>query len=166
MLLILLTHRAPLQSCVPNTNGTEVAAYGARVYCGQYSEDSSFFYTCDQSFEVHLYDTTVAPLKEVRILNRRFGGDSHQTSLKHIKTIQGTGRWTTTDAHLSPDNQWMIYSSITPIVHLCPTRSVGSNEQVKLDFSAGGMDGNGIWSLRFSGDSREIVAGGTGGSIS
>lgn len=33
---------------VPNSPGTEVAKYGANIYCGQYSQDGSFFYTCAQ----------------------------------------------------------------------------------------------------------------------
>ncbi|KAF8641249.1 hypothetical protein AX17_000883 [Amanita inopinata Kibby_2008] len=33
---------------VPNTNGTAVASFGANVYSGQYSADSSFYYTCSQ----------------------------------------------------------------------------------------------------------------------
>lgn len=149
-----------LASFVPNTNGTEVARYPARCYCGQYSEDSSFFYTCTQDFQVHLYDTTANPYKKVHrnedtpYSSRRahtygLSGGSHLTSLKSIKTIQGRhGSWTITDANLSPDNQWMIYSSITPYVHLVPTRqeveTQGRDNQVMLDFSNNGNDDAGV----------------------
>lgn len=109
---IMLTD-AP-QDYVPNSNGTEVAKYPARSYCGQYSEDSSFFYTCTQDFKVHLYDTTASPSRVVR---RHADADSrrtryhvsmatdHFTSLKPIKTIQGRhGTWTVTgsSAHAAP----------------------------------------------------------------
>lgn len=114
--------------------------------------DSSFFYTCTQDFRVQMYDTTVAPSREVLKLNDRTGfrhsayytsfGTTQYTSLKPIRTIQGRmGNWTITDANLSPDNQWMIYSSITPVVHLVPTkvepgiRTDASDRQVPLDFS-------------------------------
>lgn len=149
-----------LASFVPNTNGTEVARYPARCYCGQYSEDSSFFYTCTQDFQVHLYDTTANPYKKVhrnedaqsnlrRPYSYGLSGGSHLTSLKSIKTIQGRhGSWTITDANLSPDNQWMIYSSITPYVHLVPTRqdvqTQGRDNQVMLDFSNNGNDDAGV----------------------
>ncbi|PWN53676.1 WD40 repeat-like protein [Violaceomyces palustris] len=176
--------KAELASFVPNSNGVEVARYPARCYCGQYSEDSSFFYTCTQDFKVQMYDTTVAGSKKVkelddgRSLPRRslyyhsFGSKQY-TSLKPIKTIQGRqGNWTITDANLSPDNQWMIYSSITPFVHLVPTREdiesggrSNSDNQVMLDFSNSSDDDVGIWSIRFSGDSREIVAGAHFGDI-
>lgn len=55
------------------------------------------------------------------------------------------------DATLSPDNRWMIYSSITPYVHLVPTRyeaeaevSTQSEQQVMLDFSNQGSDDAGV----------------------
>jgi WD repeat-containing protein 23 len=72
--------------------------------------------------------------------------------LKPIKTIQGRhGSWTITDANLSPDNQWMIYSSITPYVHLVPTKQEmdtggrrQSDNQVMLDFSNHGDDNAGV----------------------
>ncbi|KAL1634497.1 hypothetical protein SLS56_002190 [Neofusicoccum ribis] len=51
---------------------------------------------------------------------------------KYYKTVEYPyGQWTITDASLSPDNKFLAYSSIRSI----------------------------IWSLRFSGDGREIVAG-------
>nr|CDI51619.1 wd40 repeat-like protein [Melanopsichium pennsylvanicum 4] len=176
--------KADMASFVPNTNGTIVATYPARVYCGQYSQDSSFFYTCTQDFRVHMYDTTTAGPTRVqvhddgprRVRNSWFFssmGTTQYTSLNMTKSIQGRqGNWTITDANLSPDNQWMIYSSITPYVHLVPTRQdfdtggrTPSDNQVMLDFSNTEDDDTGIWSIRFSGDSREIVAGAHFGDI-
>ncbi|KAJ1027841.1 hypothetical protein NDA13_003294 [Ustilago tritici] len=176
--------KADLASFVPNTNGTIVASYPARVYCGQYSQDSSFFYTCTQDFRVHMYDMTTAGPKKVqvhddgprRVRNSWFFssmGTTQYTSLNMTKSIQGRqGNWTITDANLSPDNQWMIYSGITPFVHLVPTKQafdtggrIPSDNQVMLDFSNIGDDDTGIWSIRFSGDSREIVAGAHFGDI-
>lgn len=152
-----------MDDLLPNSSGTEVARYPARVYCGQYSQDSSFFYTCTQDFRVQMYDTTAASSR--RVLRMHEGqsslprrsqyytsfGSTQYTSLKPIKTIQGRmGSWTITDANLSPDNQWMIYSSITPRVHLVSTRAEAqgaqdfSDRQVPLDFSAGADDGGGV----------------------
>lgn len=155
--------KADMASFVPNTNGTIVASYPARVYCGQYSQDSSFFYTCTQDFRVHMYDTTVAGPKTVqvhddgprRVRNSWFFssmGTTQYTSLNMTKSIQGRqGNWTITDANLSPDNQWMIYSSITPFVHLVPTKQhfesggrTPSDNQVMLDFSNTGDDDTGV----------------------
>lgn len=155
--------KADMASFVPNTNGTVVASYPARVYCGQYSQDSSFFYTCTQDFRVHMYDTTLAGPKTVQVYDdgpRRdrnswffsSAGATQHTSLNLIKSIQGRqGNWTITDANLSPDNQWMVYSSITPYVHLVPTKQtldtggrMSSDHQVMLDFSNTGDDDTGV----------------------
>lgn len=57
------------------------------------------------------------------------------------------------DATLSPDNRWMIYSSITPYVYLVPTGhgaeaesevTTHSEQQVMLDFSNQGSDDAGV----------------------
>lgn len=168
---------------IPNTNGTAVASYAANVYCGQFSKDSSFYYTCCQDFRLHIYDMTSPPspyMKRQRNLRRSATGvwdDSdrnHDTTLKILKTIQGcTGRWTITDSHLSPDNERMIYSSISPIVYMTSTLD-SSVTQTPISFQDPNQrqrarahwgwdeDSFGIWSCRFSADGNEVVAGGSG----
>lgn len=97
--------------------------YDSRAYSGQFSLDGSFFYACLQDFSVHLYDST------------------DLDNLKEYKIVRGeTYRWTITDANLSPDNQWLIYSSITPIVYLAKT-TPDEDVQYTLDFSDGGYGG-------------------------
>jgi DDB1- and CUL4-associated factor 11 len=94
---------------------------------------------------------------------------------KYYKTVDYPfGQWTITDASLSPDNRWLAYSSIRHIVCLAPTDPSDTSDPALLDFtnfapsadasarrptSDWGRRGFGIWSLRFSGDGREIVAG-------
>ncbi|KAI3627698.1 hypothetical protein CBS14141_001699 [Malassezia furfur] len=105
-----------------------------------------------------VYDTTMAPRKRPETVRDTsyFGGMDDDaieqvTSLNLIQTVEAQrGQWTITDVNLSPDNQWIVYSSISPYVGLSPVRHV--------DDDAGGA-ANQIWSLRFSGDSREIIAG-------
>lgn len=36
------------ERAIPNSTGVDVARYDANVYCGQYSKDGTFFYTCAQ----------------------------------------------------------------------------------------------------------------------
>ncbi len=193
---------------VPNHDGVEVARYpGAPAYTAGYSRDGSFYYTCAKDFNIQLYDMTSAPSRTVQRLYpkgvapgrgasrlRRTGlfnpaydeqDDSIYTTLQRKKTVRGkVGGWTVTDADLSPDQNWMIYSTASSAVTLIPTAaaSEGTEDetdaydgQVVLDFSsrerAGlaeairGYDGITIWSLRFSGDSREIVAGAKDGIV-
>jgi len=91
---------------------------------------------------------------------------------KYYKVVDNPhGSWTITDASLSSDNRWLAYSSISNLVCLASTDPGDHSEPATLDFSrmsrTSGSRGYsrspynrfGIWSLRFSGDGREIVAG-------
>ncbi|KIM47605.1 hypothetical protein M413DRAFT_439274 [Hebeloma cylindrosporum] len=171
-----LTSREDLQSTlVPNTNGTAVATYDANMYTAQFSDDSSFYYTCAQDFKLHVFDMRAPPTSDTTpgYLYRRLGGDpSLSTRMPVRKVIQGhPGRWTITDANLSPDNERMIYSSITPTVYMTSTAPDGNSMQIPIPFSdpssrtspfSGYGEHFGIWSCRFSADGNEVVAGGSG----
>jgi WD repeat-containing protein 23 len=79
------------------------------------------------------------------------------------------GQWTITDASLSTDNRFLAYSSLGHIVCLSSTDVNSQQEQRALDFTNitsstrrrgwRGYRDFAIWSVRFSGDGREIVAG-------
>ncbi|PFH52343.1 hypothetical protein AMATHDRAFT_140392 [Amanita thiersii Skay4041] len=150
-----------VSNLIPNTSGTSVASFSANIYTGQYSTDSSFYYTCGQDFRLHVFDTT-SPLDST--LSRRVDAGLNSRMLIR-KSVQGRhGRWTITDANLSPDNERMIYSSITPTVYMTNV-SDDSTGQIPIPFgesSLGSFDVFGIWSCRFSADGNEVVAGGSG----
>ncbi|KAG9314168.1 WD40-repeat-containing domain protein [Chiua virens] len=167
---------------IPNSNGTAVASNGANLYVGQFSKDSSFYYTCCQDFRLHVYDMTSPPTKYLeprrntrrRVPPLRDDEHDHESTLKILKTIQGhPGRWTITDSHLSPDNERMIYSSISPTVYMTNTLD-SSTVQTPIRFVDQGRrqarplwgthdeDSFGIWSCRFSADGKEVIAGGSG----
>ncbi|PKI86053.1 hypothetical protein MVES_000420 [Malassezia vespertilionis] len=170
-----LAHKTSYTPMIPNSKGVIMAEYSAPCYSGQYSEDASFFYTCNRDMRVHIYDTTKPPLKraikyrEDEVHTHALDPADQTTSLNLMQTVEARGgQWTITDVNLSPDNQWIIYSSISPYVSLSPVKRMEDEEapqQVTLDFSSPENDHFGIWSLRFSGDSREILAGGHCGSI-
>ncbi|ORY07976.1 WD40 repeat-like protein [Basidiobolus meristosporus CBS 931.73] len=124
----------------PSGRGQVVAHYDSRPYSGQFSEDGTFFYACGQDFLVHIYDTTGPEFVETKVI------------------VGETGRWTITDASLSSDNQWIIYSSISPVLYMAKT-DPHDDTQHALDFGRDEYPGFGLWSIRFSGDAREIVAG-------
>ncbi|WVF66532.1 hypothetical protein IAT40_001272 [Kwoniella sp. CBS 6097] len=104
--------------------------------------------------------------------NGRRGFPDEESSLKSIKTVQGVdGSWTVTDCDVDRRGEKMIYSSITPYVHMVYTNEF-DQEHTELDFSssrgrrdAWGYERIGIWSIRFSADGREVVAGANGGKI-
>ncbi|OAL40040.1 hypothetical protein AYO20_00458 [Fonsecaea nubica] len=145
------------QDQVPNSNTADkIIHYDSRAYSGQFSDDGNFFFSCTQNFKVRMYDT------------------SNPYEWKYYKTVDYPfGQWTITDATLSPDNKWLAYSSIRHTVCLAPTDPTDHSDHTLLDFTnfapgSGmgrptygymGRHGFGIWSLRFSGDGREIVAG-------
>ncbi|KAH8835624.1 WD40-repeat-containing domain protein [Flagelloscypha sp. PMI_526] len=168
-----LTKEHVLTNLVPNTDGVAVASCPANIYTGSFSADSSFYYTCSQDFQLHVFDTNASKSARPNGLRRypQHGQPSPVTSRLHLKhTIQGRpGRWTITDANLSPDNERMIYSSITPTVYMADMKDPTA-PQVPICFSDSERtrrawdwdDGFGIWSCRFSADGNEVVAGGSG----
>ncbi|KAI0931267.1 hypothetical protein AcW1_001283 [Taiwanofungus camphoratus] len=162
---------------LPNTSGTSVASYQANAYVGQYSSDSAFYYTCVRDFRLHVYDTAapLVPYSPIRSRVRDEMDYGHETTMKVIKTIHAhPGRWTITDSHLSPDNQRMIYASISNTVYMTTTLD-SSPVQTPIRFAdpLRGRRGAtnvwdyedehfGIWSCKFSADGNEVIAGGSG----
>ncbi|CAL1693996.1 unnamed protein product [Somion occarium] len=155
---------------IPNSNGVAVARYSANAYVGQYSSDSSFYYTCVRDFRLHIYDTT-APVEPTDDASAR-RSPGHLTTMKVIKDIQAhADNWTITDSHLSPDNQRMIYATVSNNVYMTSTLD-SSTEHRAINFSDNTSrrprrslrydddDYYGIWSCKFSADGNEIVAGG------
>ncbi|KIX06224.1 uncharacterized protein Z518_04199 [Rhinocladiella mackenziei CBS 650.93] len=150
-------NRLIAQDSVPSTGTADkIIHYDSRAYSGQFSDDGNFFFSCTQNFKVRMYDT------------------SNPYEWKYYKTVDYPfGQWTITDATLSPDNKFLAYSSIRHTVCLAPTDPTDHSDYTLLDFTnfapgSGmghptygymGRHGFGIWSLRFSGDGREIVAG-------
>ncbi|KAL1968042.1 hypothetical protein VTN77DRAFT_2171 [Rasamsonia byssochlamydoides] len=141
--------RSVFQDMIPSSTPDKIIHFDSRCYSGQFSDDGNFFFCCSQDFRVRMYDT------------------SNPFEWKYYKTVNYPfGQWTITDATLSPDNKYLAYSSIRHLVCLAPTDPNDHSDPILLDFSnmrrrAGGYGNShfGIWSLRFSGDGREIVAG-------
>ncbi|KAK4151915.1 LEC14B protein [Chaetomidium leptoderma] len=135
------------QSMIPSTKPEMVIHYDDPVCCGQFSDDGNFFYSCD--FKVRLYDT------------------SSPYNWKHYKTATYPfGQWTMTDADLSPDNKWLAFSSLQPHVAIASTDPNDTGDPYSLDLADGDSGRNdnmfggfAIFSVRFSGDGRQLVAG-------
>ena len=135
------------QKMIPSTTPDTIIHYDHRCYSGQFSNDGNFFFSCTQhDFRVRMYDT------------------SNPYHWKYYKTVHyPNGQWTITDASLSPDNRLLAYSSIRSMVCLAQTDPEVNAQPMHLDFSnlrgSQPTRGFGIWSIRFSGDGKEIVAG-------
>ncbi|ORY53391.1 WD40-repeat-containing domain protein [Leucosporidium creatinivorum] len=170
---------------IPNTPGVEVAQHQSKVYSGQYSADGNFFYSASQAMRVYIYDTRNAPRTGNKSVldapiprsNSMYGTSwQHRTSMKTIKVVKANRalcQWTITDATLSADNQFLCYSSITPYLHLVKTGEEtgawesGDDDQTVLDITngRGSMSRFGVWSVRFSNDAKELVAGANDGQM-
>ncbi|KAF3930210.1 hypothetical protein ABW20_dc0102834 [Dactylellina cionopaga] len=135
------------QSLIP-TSTDKVMHFDSRCYSGQFSDDGDFFYCCSQDLVVRLYDT------------------SNPYDWKYHKRVEYPGgHWTITDASLSPDNKQLAYSSLDSSVYMARTQTDGGDDDLTLlDFAFGPRryamrNGTPIWSIRFSGDGKELVAG-------
>ncbi|KAG6008412.1 hypothetical protein E4U43_000154, partial [Claviceps pusilla] len=147
------------QALIPGTRADQIIHYDDPVYSGQFSDDGNFFFSCCQDFQVRMYDT------------------SNPYNWKHYKTVSYPwGQWTLTDASLSPDNRWLAYTSIQSMVSIAPTDPNDTGDPYTLELYDGpelrpeqrgwrSHGGFGIWSIRFSGDGRELVAGTSANSL-
>lgn len=144
---------------IPASNADMIIHYNQPVYSGQFSDNGNFFFSANKDYHVRMYDT------------------SNPYKWRHYKTVEYPhGQWTLTDASLSPDNKYLAYTSIRSQVCLAPTDPNDMGDPYVLDLSDMGGGRNlgyrsrfggsfGIWSISFSGDGRELVAGATGGQI-
>ncbi|EEA19496.1 hypothetical protein TMatcc_009633 [Talaromyces marneffei ATCC 18224] len=143
--------RLVFQDLIPSSKPEKILRFDEPCYSGQFSDDGNFFFSCNQDFKVRMYDT------------------SNPHDWRYYKTVPFMGgQWTITDATLSPDNKWLAVSSIQRQVTLASTDPNDTSDPLILDFAPNRRHYNGrfgIWSLRFSGDGREIVAGTANSSV-
>lgn len=135
---------------LPSTATRVVDQRQSRGYIGQFTPDGNLFVAAFQhERKIRLYDVH---------------GDWRLKKDIHARGLQ----WTVTDTALSSDNRFLLYSSITPDVHLVNIASSGGVESVanvtdihdSLSFLNGGRTQRlGIWSLAWSSNNQEIVAG-------
>ena len=152
---------------IPNTSGTIVSRTSAPTYSGEHSSDGKLFYSADRNFNINIYDPNKPLVSPHSGVDEEYR-EEHETTMHHIARITGNySGWTITDCHLSSDNNWLIYSRISPTAHLVNLEA--PETQIPLPFLDNGYSdfgyGTGLWSLRFSADNSEIVAGGSDGQI-
>ncbi|CAI5996205.1 unnamed protein product [Closterium sp. NIES-65] len=131
----------------------------SRAYIGQFSGDRDLFVAGFQDRRIRVYDVDRGWALRKDVIARNL-------------------RWTITDTALSPDQRFLVYASITPIVHLVNV-GYGSGEveslanvtdiHEELNFTAVESRRRersfGIWSLQFSSDGRELIAGSSDRSL-
>ncbi|KAJ3297066.1 hypothetical protein HDU76_006652, partial [Blyttiomyces sp. JEL0837] len=142
---------------IPNRGPFEIEQYQAQPYCGQFTRDGKLFYTATQDFQIHIYNAAAG--------------------FNKVKLIRGhPGSWTITDSDISRDNRNLIYSSLHDTIMMAPLdpdflhHAGGSRIRPPIDGNEDHRhlsldDSVGVYSIRFSDDGREVVAGCSGGLI-
>ncbi|KAJ4837039.1 L14B protein [Turnera subulata] len=151
----------------------------SRAYVSQFSADGSLFIAGFQGSHIRIYDVEKGWKVQKNILAKSL-------------------RWTITDTSLSPDQRYLVYASLSPVVYLADIGSSATESLANvtvcidwssvayldnidlrwktcilqelhdgLDFSAADNGGYsfGIFSVKFSTDGRELVAGSSDDSI-
>ncbi|TQS33951.1 hypothetical protein Golomagni_05689 [Golovinomyces magnicellulatus] len=143
-----INQRLMAQAMIPSSIADFIIEFSNPVYSGQFSDDGNFFFTANKDFKVRMYDT------------------ANPYDWRYYKTVSYPyGRWTLTDASLSPDNRYLAYTSIQSNVCLAPTDPNDIGDPYILDLKGDRGSFFGIWSIRYSGDGQNLVAGTTGGLI-
>ncbi|CAK9151000.1 unnamed protein product [Ilex paraguariensis] len=144
-----------LSKSLPVNDPWVVDKMGTRAYVSQFSTDGSLFVTAFQG-------------SHIKIFNVDRGWKVHKNIL--AKSL----RWTVTDTSLSPNQQYLAYATMAPIVHIVNVGSAARESLANiteihdgLDFSSHDNGGYsfGIFSVKFSTDGRELVAGSNDDSI-
>lgn len=146
-----MLQRAVLGRCVLRLTQTRPSFIHAHAICA-----STYVEPLTQ-----IYDTSQVPRRQAVTVDDSsvphglrsslaFESPEQITSLNLIQTLEARrGQWTITDVNISPDNQWIVYSSISPYVGLSPVRPAADTDdpsanQVTLDFSANAHDSAGV----------------------
>jgi WD repeat-containing protein 23 len=126
-----------------------------RAYVSQFSADGSLFVAAFQGSHIRVYDVENGWKVQKNVLAKSL-------------------RWTVTDTSLSPDQKYLAYATMAPVVHIVNigtniTESHANITEIHdgLDFSDSDRTSYsfGIFSVKFSTDGREIVAGSSDDSI-
>ncbi|XP_076912980.1 LEC14B protein-like [Bidens hawaiensis] len=126
-----------------------------RAYVSQFSNDGSLFVAAFQGSNIKVYNADMGLKLQKNILAKSL-------------------RWTVTDTALSPDKRFLVYATMSPIVNILNIESAGTESHANvteihegLEFSGDDEGGYsfGIFSVKFSNDGRELVAGSSDDSI-
>ncbi|XP_073354281.1 LEC14B protein-like [Aegilops tauschii subsp. strangulata] len=127
----------------------------SRAYVSQFSADGSLFVAGFQGSHIRIYDVDK-------------GWEIHKDI--HARSL----RWTISDAALSPDQRFLVYSSLAPIIHIVNVGTASKESYANVTDIHDGLDFSehedvrysfGLFSVKFSTDGRELVAGSNDDSI-
>ncbi|KAF3958724.1 hypothetical protein CMV_016396 [Castanea mollissima] len=143
-----------LSRYLPINGPCRVDRMKSRAYTSQFSADGSLFIAGFQGSHIRIYNVNNGWKVQKDILAKSL-------------------RWTITDTSLSPDQRYLVYASMSPMVNIvnvgsAATESVANITEIHdgLDFSVDdNNDEFGIFSVKYSNDGRELVAASSNNSI-
>ncbi|XP_039127759.1 LEC14B homolog [Dioscorea cayenensis subsp. rotundata] len=127
----------------------------SRAYVSQFSADGSLLVGGFQGSRIKIYDV-----------------DNGWALRKDI--VAKSLRWTITDTTLSPDQRFLVYASMSPVLHIVNVGTAATESYANINEIHEGLvlstDDDedysvGIFSVKFSTDGRELVAGSSDDSI-
>ena len=131
------THRYFSSQYIPNKRHA-IARYNSNIFCAEYSQDGDMLVTAAQDMKIRIYNSSTWQLQK-RIHTHEMG-------------------WAVLCTDFSPNAQWVAYSGWDTNVHLVNTS--GDHE---IHEALGVADDRGghlaLFSVKFSSDSRELLAG-------
>ncbi|GAV63373.1 WD40 domain-containing protein [Cephalotus follicularis] len=143
-----------LSRYLPLRGPWRVDSMNSHTYVSQFSADGSLFVAGCQGSQIRIYNVDRGWKVQKNILAKSLS-------------------WTITDISLSPDHRFLVYASMCPVVHIVNVGSTVTESYANiteihdgLDFSVDGNEDNCcIFSVKFSIDGRELVAGTSDQSI-
>ncbi|KAA8543185.1 hypothetical protein F0562_021320 [Nyssa sinensis] len=144
-----------LSNYLPVNGPCVVDQMNSRAYVSQFSADGSLFVAGFQDSHIRIYNVDRGWKVQKNILAKSL-------------------LWTVTDTSLSPDQRHLVYASMSPIVHIVNVGSAATESHANVTELHGGMDFSaaddggysfGIFSVKFSVDGQELVAGSSDDSI-
>ncbi|EGG18543.1 WD40 repeat-containing protein [Cavenderia fasciculata] len=125
-------------------NPKQIVRQNSRVFCCRYANDGKTFMTASQDQKIRFYDTTT--WKERNMVHARYVS------------------WSIIDTDFSQDQQFFIYSSWSPYIHICNTNGE-DNTHIALDLEPNVDERFCIFGLKFSPGGSEILGGSSDGFI-
>jgi WD repeat-containing protein 23 len=149
------THASPrrvLRGLVPNDHACMVEQRSSHIFCGQFSQSGRVFYSAVRDCTINVFNTT-----DIEAAVARRSMTEYPQPIREIRA-RDVG-WSIIDVALSPDEQFLLYSSWCPYLHLCHVTS-DSEEHFPLDLAPQSSNFC-AFSVQFSQTSNEVMAGGS-----
>ncbi|KAK4748900.1 hypothetical protein SAY87_015486 [Trapa incisa] len=133
---------------LPTYGPMKVDNFRSRAYVSQFSVDGSLFVAGFQRSQIRIYNVEKDWKVQKDIVARSL-------------------RWTITDTCLSPDQRFLVYSSMSPLVHIVNIQLAGTESLANITEIHDGMNFSvdddedeefAIFSVKFSIDGQELVA--------